>query len=487
MSTRSETSLKARVATGAFLVTVETWAGQLLQLGIFIVLSRLLGPEAYGLMGIAVLVNVCADILITGGGWGDALVQRRDLGEAHESSLFWVLLGGSALLAVLVALSAGPTAGLFGVAELAGLMPWLALQLPLGSLAIVPDALLRREMRFAPLVARNLMALAFAGCVAVAMATAGLGVWSLVAFQLVQPAVATAVLWAATGWRPSAAVSFDAVRDLLPYALNSLGDRAVKVGDVVLLRSVIALALGPVALGFFTFARKIFELVVQLVGRPVSRIMLPSASRLADDPRRRRELVGSAAELMGLVVFPIAGGIAVTAPDLVPLVFGDAWTPAVPLLQALMLVAAVAPFNQLTASVLFASGAAGWQLALTAFGTATLAALLAIGGMAGLDDVAIALVARTIVVLAARLVVAGRVAGIDLRGTAARALRPLVPAGAMIVAVALCREAMPAGPHGFTRLALSISLGIVVYTAAVSLVARGAASNAIAVARLLRR
>ena len=397
------------------------------------------------------------------------------------------LLAMAILLAGLVALSAAPTAALFGASDLAGLMPWLALQLPLGALAIVPDALLRREMRFKPLVVRNLAALAVAGCIAVAMAIAGLGVWSLVAFQLVQPATAAAVLWTATGWRPSARVSLAAVRDLLPYALNSLADRAVRVGDVVLLRSVTALALGPVALGFYSFARKISELVVQLVGRPVGRVMLPSVSRLADDPKRRQELVGRAAELTGLVVFPIAGGIAVTAPDLVPVVFGAAWTPAVPLLQALMVVAAVAPFSQLTASVLFASGQAGWQLALTAFGTATLAALLAVGGMADLDDVATALVARTIVNLAARLVVVGRVTDIDMRGAAVRALRPLGAAAVMVAVVALCREALPGSPHGLLKLALSTGLGALVYGVAVVVVAGTAVGNAIAAGRLLRR
>jgi PST family polysaccharide transporter len=485
--TRRNSNLKARVVTGAFWVTVETWAGQLLQFGIFVVLSRMLGPEAYGLIGIALLVNVCADILITGGGWGDALVQRRNVTHAHESSLFWMLLSGSSLLAGLVVVSAKPTATLFGVADLMFLMPWLALQLPLGSLAIVPDALLRREMHFAPLVARNLLALAAAGGTAMAMAMAGLGVWSLVAFQLLQPAVAAAVLWIATGWRPTARIDVGAVRDLLPYALNSLGDRAIRVGDTVLLRSVIGLALGPLALGFYTFARKILELMVQLVSRPVSRVMLPSASRLADDPMRRQDLVGRAAELMGLVVFPIAGGIAVVASDLVPVMFGHAWAPAIPMLQALMLVAAAAPFSQLTASILFASGAAGWQLALTVFGTGTLAVLLAAFGMADLAAVSTALVARSGINLVARLTVAGRVTRVDLLGASARALRPLGATVVMIATVMLSRELALTGLESLPRLLVSIAVGALAYGGAVVILARGAMDGAFAVARLLRR
>jgi PST family polysaccharide transporter len=319
------------------------------------------------------------------------------------------------------------------------------------------------------------------------MAMEGLGVWSLVAFQLVQPAVAGAVLWIATGWRPTARMDLGAVRDLLPYALNSLGDRAIRVGDTVLLRSVIALALGPLALGFYTFARKILELMIQLVSRPVSRVMLPSASRLVDDPKRYQDLVGRAAELIGLVVFPLAGGVAVVAPDLVPLVFGHAWAPAVPILQAFMLVAAAAPFSQLTASILFASGAAGWQLALTAFGTVTLGLLLVAIGMADLAAVAGALVTRTVINLATRLTVAGRVTRVDLRSASARALRPLAAAAVMVAVVALVRESALTGLESWPRLVVSIAFGAIAYAGAAAILARRAVDGALTAARLLRR
>jgi O-antigen/teichoic acid export membrane protein len=53
-------SPKGRVASGALWVSVETCGTQLIQFGIFVVLSRLLGPEAYGLLGLASIVSLCA-------------------------------------------------------------------------------------------------------------------------------------------------------------------------------------------------------------------------------------------------------------------------------------------------------------------------------------------------------------------------------------------------------------------------------------------
>jgi O-antigen/teichoic acid export membrane protein len=478
--------LKRRVAAGALWVSVETWGSQVVQFGIFIVLSRLLGPEAYGLIGLAILVNLFGEVLIVGGGWGDAIVQRRELTRAHEVSLFWLLFGLSLAVAALAAVLAGPAATLFRAPELAAIMPWLALQLPISALGVVPRALLRRDMRFAPLVLRGLTALLAAGATAIGLAYMGAGVWSLVVFQLAQPAVGVAIIWAAVRWRPSAMFSVEAVRDLLPFVGGALGDRAMHVGDAVMQRTVIGLALGPVALGFYTFAHKILELLIQLVTRPIARVLLPTATRLAEDASGMRGLVAGAAELAGLVVFPLTAGLAVVASDAVPLVFGDAWRPAIPIVQALMVVAAIAPFNHLAASVIYASGRTRWQFGLTTGAAALLGALFLVFGAADLSALVAALVVRSVVMLPVRLLVARRTSGINLPRLCAGALRPLAAAALMAAMVLLVQGLTPAELPTPVRLALSVVAGAAFYGAAIALFARGPLRHAIRLVAALR-
>ena len=63
------TNLKRRTTLSALWISVETWGQQLLQFLLFAILARLLGPEAYGLLSMALVVILAGDVLITNGGW----------------------------------------------------------------------------------------------------------------------------------------------------------------------------------------------------------------------------------------------------------------------------------------------------------------------------------------------------------------------------------------------------------------------------------
>jgi O-antigen/teichoic acid export membrane protein len=479
--------LKRRAVTGALWSSLETSLQQLLQFGIFLVLSRLLGPEAYGVLALALMVNVVADVLIVTGGWTDTIIQRRDLAPEHLSSIFWLLLALALGLAGLAALAAAPAAALFDVPALAGLMPILALQLPLGALSVVPVALLRRELRFAPLALRGLLALTLAGIAAIALALAGAGVWSLVALHLLQPALGAAVLWGAVGWRPSWQLSPRHLREVLPFVTGVMGERAVQIADGLLPRLVIGLRLGPLALGHYTMAYKVMELLIQLVTRPVGRVMLPSAARLADDPERLRRLVAAAVELLALLVFPAAAGIAIVAPLLVPLVFGPAWVGSVPALQALMVTAAIAPFSAVTAALMYSAGRTHQQFALAAIATLVLILLLAMLGVGDVAAVTLAMALRSLLMLPLRLWLLQRTIAVDLSRVLPGALPPLVATGCMAAGLLALRLAVPEGTPPSVALATTVLAGAALYAALVLLLAPQALRRGRELLRVARR
>ena len=288
-----------RALAGVLWTTVEVWGERLLQFGFFVLLSRLLGPDAYGLIGIALLINFAGEVLFAQGPWADAIGRDPCPTPERWSSLFWLLLAAGGTLALLAVAAAAPTAWVFGQPALVQVMPCLAPALPLTALGVLPSALLRRELRFAPFAARSALAGLVAGAVATAAALAGAGVWSLVLLQLVQPAVAAIVLWHAIPWRPAWHFSLAEVRPTLAFVAGGTAERLVLVADALLLRVVIGKALGPTALGHYVLATKALELLTQLLMRPVARVTLPSAIRLAADPMALRRLAERGLETGG--------------------------------------------------------------------------------------------------------------------------------------------------------------------------------------------
>ena len=86
--------------------------GQILSWGMTILIIRMLTPEDYGLMAIALLfINFL--IMFSEMGLGAAIVQRKELTEDILRKIFAVLLVANALLCVMLYVGAYPIAWFF--------------------------------------------------------------------------------------------------------------------------------------------------------------------------------------------------------------------------------------------------------------------------------------------------------------------------------------------------------------------------------------
>jgi PST family polysaccharide transporter len=476
-----------RALAGVLWTTVEVWGERLLQFGFFVLLSRLLGPDAYGLIGIALLINFAGEVLFAQGPWADAIGRDPCPTPERWSSLFWLLLAASGTLALLAVAAAAPTAWVFDQPALVQVMPCLAPALPLTALGVLPSALLRRELRFAPFAARSALAGLVAGAVATAAALAGAGVWSLVLLQLVQPAVAAIVLWHAIPWRPAWHFSLAEVRPTLAFVAGGTAERLVLVADALLLRVVIGKALGPTALGHYVLATKALELLTQLLMRPVARVTLPSAVRLAADPLALRRLAERGLELAALIGFPAGLALAACATDLVAAIFGPAWAPSGVALQLMAVAVAVSPVAQLCTSLGYAARQVATQVALALGRLALVAALLLAFGAGDLTAVAAAIGLRAALMLPFRLAAARAAVpfdavrvGLRLLGLAAAALF----GGAAMLAL---RRSLPPDLAPELLVPAMLAGGLVAFAVPAGLLARASLRSLWAAGGRLRR
>nr|MBA2624810.1 oligosaccharide flippase family protein [Acidimicrobiia bacterium] len=178
-------SLRRSAVRGVGWSALQTVASRSLSTVVFVVLARLVEPEDFGLVAIAsvfvALLTVLADQ-----GFGQALVQRPVLERTHLDTAFWLNVTIGALLALLLAGTAGAIANLFDEADLAPLLRALAMVPLISALGVVPSSLLRRDLAFASLAVRGLVGTAAGGVVGIAAAVAGAGAWALVAQLVVQ-------------------------------------------------------------------------------------------------------------------------------------------------------------------------------------------------------------------------------------------------------------------------------------------------------------
>ncbi len=322
---------------GSAWVGVGFGGGQLLTFASMLVLARLLDPSAFGVVAVGMTLLTVMTTL-QDSGLGAALVHRRtDLEVAASSVLVYGSAVGVALAAVAILVAPWYT-HLLHLPEATPYVRALACALAIRGFAVVPNALLEREMNFRAKTKVEVLGFSMQAAVAVSAAFAGLGAWSLVAGQLASTGAQSAMLWMVVPWRPS---PFGASRamlgSLLRYGRFVTGANLVSIANTSLDRIAISRAAGAAALGSYTAAWRVAEIPNTFVGLIVGRVMFSAYAHLQHDLGAVRAAYVENMQRTTLLALPVVALLGVASEPVVLTLLGDQWGAAVTPLRILAL------------------------------------------------------------------------------------------------------------------------------------------------------
>lgn len=423
---RDDAAFRKKAVSGAGWVAADKWSNRLTSLVILTVLGRLLSPADFGVVAIATaflaFVAVFADQ-----GFARALVQRAELPAVYPTTSFWVSLGSSMILGAGVAFSAPAVSAVFDGGEtLTRVIQVSSIALVLNAVASTPAALLERNFDFRALAIRRFMGTVAGGVSAVAAAIAGLGVWSLVIQTLVTAIVSLVTLWLASTWRPSFAFSLTALRHLWSVGGSIIGMELVSLVNSQADRLLIGAALSPEAVGYYYLAIRVVAIMVDLFSAVFSGASLTTFSRLQNDRPRLLAWFYKLTSMSSTTAIPVFALALVTAPVMLPFVFGPQWGPSVVLFQVLSLLGALNAVAYFDRSVLIAIGKAKAAFLLT-LGQALLGVALVIVAVPwGVMAVAVAVTTRQYLYWPMRLFTLKRNVGVSPGKYLGQWLRPFL-------------------------------------------------------------
>ena len=325
-------SLRDRTVSGLSWNGAGQAVRQAFQLIVSIVLARLLTPEDFGLMGMIVVFTGFAN-LFCDLGLGAALIQKPDLKQAHLSSAFWLNVSAGIVLTAVVAGLSPLIAFFYGKPILRGLTIAISLNFAVGSFKVVHNAVLQKNMSFRRLAQIEIVAVCFAGGVAVCGALMGLGVWSLVVQSLAVTVASVGMTWWVSPWRPGMSFNLRAIRELLGFSSNLLGSNIVNYWLRNLDNVLIGKFIGSAPLGIYCRAYSLMLLPVSQTSRVVSRVMFPALSSIRHDVVRVKRVYLRSVRSIALVTFPMMMGLIVVAEPFVLFIYGEKWRDVVPVLK----------------------------------------------------------------------------------------------------------------------------------------------------------
>ncbi len=329
--------LKIKTARGSMLMAGITLSMRPLSTVFAVLLLRLLEPADFGRIALAILLMNAAN-LFTDLGLRPAVVQTQHDVKKVAHYAFVMALLTSMTVTIAIFLAAVPLARfLGGSSDLVPILRVMSIVVTIDSLWIVPEALLRRELRFKQLGISQIISDLSSSLISVICALNGLGVWSLVIGAIASEVLRTLFFW--SQYRPWVWLRpqrWDPViiKSLLHFGAPTMGGGVLRSVQTQLDTWITSRFFGTTVVGFYDKAYNLTGRLSNMLTNTIfGNVLFPSYARLQNEPERLGRAYVKSTSMVLLMVMPLSVGLATTAPLLVHVLIGENWAPMIPLWQ----------------------------------------------------------------------------------------------------------------------------------------------------------
>jgi lipopolysaccharide exporter len=370
--------LSGQVARALRWSTTGTLVVRLGNLGLGIVIARIVSPEQFGLYAIALTVQSVVMALADLGLSADLIRSPDFARRTGPVAVLGLVTGGS--LTVAAALSAPALAAAMGGPGAAGPIAILAGTFLLAGVGVVPFATLQRRLDQRGLFRSNAIDFGVGAVVTLVLAALGHGLIGLAVGRVAGQACGVAAQFWLTRSVPRLSWDKTVARSVLAFGLPVAAANLLSWVLLSVDRVVLGNTAGAVALGYYVLAANISTWPMTLVGQALRSVTLPAFSRVGEHARAALvPLVGP----VWWIVAAAAAMLAALAHPVIVLVYGDRWEPAVQVLVPLAAVGAVRVIADVLAGYLYALGRSRGVLVVQAVWLVALVPAVVVGARVG--------------------------------------------------------------------------------------------------------
>ncbi|MGB9695786.1 MAG: lipopolysaccharide biosynthesis protein [Ignavibacteria bacterium] len=338
--------LKTKIIKGGFALMVANIVTQVLSFGFNVLLTRLLNPQDFGIIAIAIFFIVFTGYFTTVS-FGSAIIHYQENDNEKLSSIYWVNFLFFTFAALLLNILSPVIAIYYSEPQLRFVLHLLSVNYLLTPFYIVHYKLLEKEMQFVILSKINIASVLSGYIVAVIVAFLGFGVFSL-AIQSVFTTLMKVILIQVFGttWKPARYISLKKIYNMIWYAIKYQFSTAFLYIERNIDYLIIGKLLNSTALGFYSFAYNIMYVPIKNISYLFGEVLFPSFSAVKDDYLQLKKIFFQSTGIVSAVTFPAMTLVALNATLIVSTVFGEKWLEAVPVVQVLSFAGAVQSVGQ---------------------------------------------------------------------------------------------------------------------------------------------
>lgn len=346
---------KSRAISGMIWSSGGSFAFQFIRIITQVILARMLWPEAFGTVALAMAFVTVVNYLIDNG-LTLYYIRVPDIGE-HDAFTLWVSNLGLSLIAVFGFALLGPyLSEVFDLDIIQMVLLLSSMAIILNAISTVHRAVLTRAIQFKTQTLYQLIAAIASGVIAVVCAYLSFGLWSLVIYNVSYQFVLTVLL--VLGVKVSFDRKFDTkfFKSSLIYSWKLMLSGLLHTLYENILNIMMANLYSVSTLGYYSNALKIRDGAAQTLSDSIQKVSFPVLSQIQSDRDAMHQNSSKILRLSIFIIFPILIGLAASSESIVKVIFNVQWVGMIPILQLLALNGMLIPLHKVNLNVLTVMG-----------------------------------------------------------------------------------------------------------------------------------
>lgn len=348
---KTDETLSQKVVKGGFWVFLLRIVNRVFSLIRLIILARILSPNDFGLMGIALLTMSILETF-SKTGFEEALIQKKEDIESYLNSAWTVLVLRGFILFIILYFIAPYAAVFFNTPEAKPIIKVIGFSILFQAFTNIGITYFKKELEFNKEFIYQFSGALANFVVAVSAVLILKNVWALVFGLLAGNVVRCLVSYLIHPYRPRLSSDLGKAKELFGFGKWIMGSSILVFliiqGDDIFVGKL----LGATALGFYQLAYRISNMPATEITHVISQVTFPTYSKLQDNLPKLREVYLKVLQLIAFLSFPTAGLIFVLAPDFTKIFLGEKWMLMVPAMQILCIFGVTRSINALFGSFL---------------------------------------------------------------------------------------------------------------------------------------
>lgn len=308
------------------------------------VLARLLTPDDYGCIGMLAIFMTVSNTFVDGG-FGSALIQKKEPTQRDYSTIFWWNLFLSVVLYGVLYIVAPYISQFYRIPLLSSVLRVQGVVLIIHALNIIQSNQLRKRLNFKKLAVVNVVSQLVGVTVAIVSAWYGWGVWALVAQQIVASSMTSLLLWTLNRWMPDFCFSMESFKQLFGFGSFILCSNLINTFCNNIQGLLIGRFFTPAIMGYYTQAHKLETVASHSFTSIIDQVSYPVLSRFQNDNNALKNAIYKLVSSLVYVSFPLMSLLILEADPIITLVYGEKWIPSIPYFQILCVAGMSATFH----------------------------------------------------------------------------------------------------------------------------------------------